>query len=388
MTSALAPLGPDFHRQTVAAVQQTLSERRLEGALFLMPANVQYLCGWRFSVNERPIGLLVRQKGEPLLLVPDLERENAMAVPGVEVECYEEFPGETPPVLWMAERAGVRSLAIDQLDAVLLAPLQAMMNEVRLQDLAAPLRFIKTPAELALVREAARFADLCLTRLLSQAGTIIASGGTELDLLDDCTGFARAALVSKHGETFAGTKLGITASVHSGPRAALPHGATSRRRPQHGETLIAGIGASLGGYHAESGITLVIGDMSPEQHRIMQAMQACNDAAIANLTPGAECAEVNRAALDALRQAGLSDTIRHRIGHGMGLEGHEAPWLAPGDRTAVATGMVFSNEPGVYRPGRDGYRTINTMIVTETGVEIPSRFQADHPIETRVITLS
>ncbi|MEL6208449.1 MAG: M24 family metallopeptidase, partial [Pseudomonadota bacterium] len=96
---------------------------------------------------------------------------------------------------------------------------------------------------------------------------------------------------------------------------------------------------------------------------------------------------VNVAALAELRSAGLGDTIRHRIGHGMGLDGHEAPWLAPGDATPVAPGMVFSNEPGVYRPGRDGYRTINTMIVTETGVTIPTRIQADTPIDARVVAI-
>ena len=62
-------------------------------------------------------------------------------------------------------------------------------------------------------------------------------------------------------------------------------------------------------------------------------------------------------------------------------------WLAPGDDTPVAVGMVFSNEPGIYRPGIDGYRTINTMIVTETGVEVPSTFQARHPLDARVVAL-
>ena len=71
----------------------------------------------------------------------------------------------------------------------------------------------------------------------------------------------------------------------------------------------------------------------------------------------------------------------------MGLEGHEAPWLSPGDPTQIQTNMVFSNEPGVYRPDIDGYRTINTMIVTETGVDIPSRFQTDTPINARVIAI-
>lgn len=385
--SALAPLGPDFRLQAVHRLRHRLVEAGLEGALFLLPANVLYLCGWAFSVNERPVGLYVPVEGKPTLFVPELERENAEPVQHVSVKFYDEFPGEIPPVLWMIDEARPSSLAIDQLDAALLDAVRGKVKRLALKDLAAPLRFIKTAAELALTREAATFADLCLERLLAQAGTIISAGGSELDLYDDCVGFAKTALIEKHGAAFAGTKLGITASVHSSPRAALPHGATSHRKPQAGEPLIAGIGASLGGYHAESGVTLIVEDMSAEHRRVMLAMQACNDAAVNALMPGARCAEVNVAALDALRAADLGDAIRHRIGHGMGVEGHEAPWLAPGDNTLVEADMVFSNEPGVYRPGRDGYRTINTMLTTNNGVEIPSRFQTNHPIDARVVAL-
>src|SRR5690606_6581387 len=167
----------------------------------------------------------------------------------------------------------------------------------------------------------------------------------------------------------------------------LPHGATGNSKPQRGHTLISDVGCSLGGYHAESGITYDVGEMSAEQRRIMEALEACDAAGVPVLKPGAQCQDVNVAALAALKDAGLGDPIRHRIGHGMGVEGHEAPWLAPGDTTIIAPGMVFSNEPGVYRPGIDGYRTINTMIVHADGVEIPSRFQADHPIDTRIISL-
>jgi len=383
----LAPLGQDFRSAAVHALRKRLVEAKLDGALLLSPANVLYLSGWSFSVNERPIGLYVPVDGTPVLFIPELERENAEPVRDVIVSTYEEFPGETPPVLWMIAQTRVKRLAVDLLDGRLVKPLGDSLEVLSLNDMVAPLRFVKTPHELALTREAAQFADLCLERLLAQAGTIISAGGSEIDLLEDSVGFAKAALISKHGRIFAGTKLGITASVHSGPRAALPHGATSSRKPLRGETLISGIGASLGGYHAESGVTLVVGDMSAEQRRVMQAMAACNDAAVAALVPGASCHSVNVAALDQLRAAGLGDAIRHRIGHGMGIEGHEAPWLAPGDSTSIAANMVFSNEPGVYRPGTDGYRTINTMIVTEGGVEIPSRFLADHPIDTRVIAL-
>jgi len=151
--------------------------------------------------------------------------------------------------------------------------------------------------------------------------------------------------------------------------------------------VIAGIGCSLGGYHAESGVTLVCGGISVEQRRVMQAMDDANHATVDALGSGLSCAAVNEAALAPIRAAGLGDSIRHRIGHGMGVEGHEAPWLAPGDATLAAAGMVLSCEPGVYRPGIDGWRTIETLIVGDGTVEIASRFQSAHSIDARVLSI-
>ncbi|QXT41330.1 Xaa-Pro peptidase family protein [Gymnodinialimonas ceratoperidinii] len=359
----------------------------LDGLLLLRAPNLAYATGLFLSANERPMGVWVPVEGDPILMLPALERENAEGTGIRDLRFYDEFPGEVPAVLWMLDQIGRKSIAIDLLDAALLDAAREKLARLDLTDHAMPVRAVKEPEEIALTVEAASFADLFLSRLHAAAGDIISQGGTEADLMADAMAHARGALFAKHKEAFAGTPMGITASVHSGPRAALPHGAVLERVPQAGETLIAGIGGSLGGYHAESGVTLIVGEISPEQRRIMAAMEACNDAGVAALAARTTCTQANDAALDALRDAGLGDTIRHRIGHGMGLEGHEAPWLAPGDDTRIETHMIFSNEPGVYRPGIDGYRTINTMVVTADGVDIPSRFQATTPIDARVIAI-
>jgi Xaa-Pro aminopeptidase len=359
----------------------------LDGLLLLRAPNLAYATGLFLSANERPMGVWVPVTGDPILMLPALEKENAEGTGLSDIRLYEEFPGEEPAVLWMLDQIGRKSIAIDALDAALLDAARDRLVALDLTDFGMRERAIKQPEEIALMVEAAGFADLFLTRLHSAAGDIIRQGGTEADLMADAMSYARGALMDKHKVAFSGAPLGITASVHSGPRAALPHGAVLERVPQAGETLIAGIGASLGGYHAESGVTLIIGEISAEQRRIMDAMEACNDAAVAACAARTTCMHANEVALGVLRSAGLGDAIRHRIGHGMGLEGHEAPWLAPGDATAIQANMIFSNEPGVYRPDRDGYRTINTMIVTPTGVEIPSRFQADTPVDARIITI-
>lgn len=381
----LTPLPPAFFDDVRRRLRARAGENDLDGLLLLGPGNVRYATGWHVSVNERPLGLWLPVVGNPVLLVPGLERENAESVPGVDVRCYEEFPGETPPVLWMLAEVRARRLAVDRLDAALLDPARAAVDRLELVDHVAPERAVKSAPELALIREAAHFADLVLGRLLAVGGDIVAQGGTEADLLADCTGYADALLKATHGDAFACTKMGITASVHSGPRAALPHGAVLRRRPLPGEPVVAGIGCSLGGYHAESGVTLVLGDISPDQMGVMEAMEACGSATREALSRKAPCSEVNDVALGVLRDAGLGDAIRHRIGHGMGVEGHEAPWLAPGDDTPAAPGMVFSCEPGVYRPGVDGWRTIDTLIVDDGEVEVASRFQSSHPLDSRVL---
>lgn len=384
---SLRPLDMAFFARARDRLRRRAQQAGLDGLLLLRAPNLTYATGLFLSANERPMGVWLPVEGDPILLLPELERENAEGTGLGDLRFYDEFPGETPAVLWMLDQIGHKAIAIDALDAALLDAARDRLMRLDLTDLAMRERALKQPEEIALTQEAASFADLFLTRLHTAAGDIISQGGTEADLMADAMSHARGALMAKHKATFAGTPMGITASVHSGPRAALPHGAVLERVPQAGETLIAGIGASLGGYHAESGVTLIIGDISDEQRRIMTAMQACNDAAVASCGARTTCAEANDAALDALRSAGLGGAIRHRIGHGMGLEGHEAPWLAPGDDTPIETNMIFSNEPGVYRPNLDGYRTINTMIVTETGVDIPSRFQADTPIDARTISL-
>jgi Xaa-Pro dipeptidase len=387
MIGGVRPLDSVFFERARDRLRARAQSVGLDGLLLLRAPNLAYVTGLFLSANERPMGVWLPVDGDPILMLPGLERENAEGTGLSDLRFYEEFPGDVPAVLWMLDQIGRKSIAVDQLDAALLDAARGKLTRLELTDHAMAARMIKEPEEIALTIEAAGFADLFLRRLHTAAGDIIAQGGTEADLMADAMTHARGALFAKHKSAFAGTPMGITASVHSGPRAALPHGAVLERTPVGGETVIAGIGASLGGYHAESGVTLIVGEISSEQSRIMQAMQTCNDAGVNACAAGRTCVEANDAALSALRAAGLSDAIRHRIGHGMGLEGHEAPWLAPGDPTPIQPKMVFSNEPGVYRPGIDGYRTINTMIVTDGAVTVPSRFQTDTPIDARVIAI-
>ena len=382
-TANPAPLGETFYRRKVLQIQKEISAAELDGLLLLDMHNVVYASGFFHLPSERPIGFYVPVQGEPTLFVPLLEQENAADTWVADIHTYFEYPGEEHPLEWMTRETGATRLGIDSLSHELFERVNRTSTVPVVTSLVEKMRYVKEPEELVLIRRAAQFADFCLETVLRQAAGIVCSGGTELDILSACMTATKAKMDAELGEAFGKVKNGVTGTVHSGPRAALPHGKPMARTPNPGDVLIAGIGTSVGGYHAESGATFVLGEPSAEQLRCLRAAAACNDAAVTALRPGATCAEVNEAALKVLREAGLGDHIRHRIGHGMGVQGHEGPWLAPGDATRLEPGMVFSNEPGVYRPGIDGYRTIDTMLVTKTGAEVVSTFLKNHPPESR-----
>jgi Xaa-Pro dipeptidase len=380
-----APIAEPEFRARVAAVQHALEARGLDGLLCLEPLDVVYLSGFFHATNERPVGCFVPLHGEPSLLVPLLESEHASEGWISRVETYREFPGRRHPVAWMVERCGAARLGVDALDVRLARALAEAGRTLTPCEVVERLRWRKSPAELALARAAARYADRCLEHVSARAGAIVAAGGSERDILAAALRATEEELRAALGDAFDGSPTRVVGTVHSGPRAALPHGHTSARRPQRGDVLIAGIGVAVGGYHAESGATFTFGPPTEDQRRCLAAAAACDQAARDACRPGATGEAVDAAAADVIRAAGLEASIRHRIGHGMGLGGHESPYLAPGGTEAIEAGMVFSNEPGIYRPGVDGYRTINTLIVHADGVEVASRFQATHPVEARVL---
>lgn len=380
----MMPLGENFYRGRISAIQAAVAGANADGILLLNAPDIVYAAGFVHSPSERPIGLYIPVTGNPILFIPLLEQENAAQTFITDIRIYFEFPGETDAINWMIDTCDAKKLLVESYGS---AWWRLDTHKATPTEIVNRLRWVKQPEELACIRQAARYADLCLENVRDLAPAIISNGGTEIDILEASLGATIKAMRNDLGGIYARRLLNVVGTVHSGPRGALPHCETSARIPQHGNTLIAGIGASVGGYHAESGATFIIGAASAEQMRILDACVNCDDAGRNALKIGATCESVNTAALNVFHEANLSDAIRHRIGHGMGLQGHEAPWLAPGDQTQVAANMVFSSEPGIYRPGIDGYRTINSFIVTEQGVEVPSRFLAEHPPEKRILTI-
>ena len=378
-------LGADFYRTRVAQLQAAAGAAGLDGLLILNPADLMWASGFFHIPNERPIGLYLPAHGAPVLFVPFLEKENAEESWIQDIRWYLEYPGETPAEVWMMAQLPGARIGVDAASARSFGAMMAVKPGLTLDDTVSRLRFVKTAAEIELTHVAAAYADFGLGVARQAVADGLRSGITELDVVQVVQAETTARMKRELEDLVNFYRGAVALTAHAGPRGALPHGQPGPVAIKPGDTLIVGIGVKVGGYHAESGCTFVVGEPTADQRRCLEATWACDEAAVAALKPGVSCSAVNEAAWAVLRERGYGDFIRHRIGHGMGVEGHEAPWLSIGDATPVVAGMIFSNEPGIYRPGIDGYRIIDSMVVTATGAERLSQYLAEHGPDDRVI---
>ena len=380
-------LGEAHYRQRVGAIQARLDAAALDGVLLLDANNVMWACGFFHIPNERPLGVWIPASGEPVLFVPFLEKEQAEASWIADVRWYWEYPGEKPPELWMLREIAPPGVAVDGASYTLFGRMQTIKPRLDVTNLIAPMRYLKTEAEIALTELAAGYADFALEVARQFVTDGLRDGITEIELVRLVQSATTSKMQAELSDLINFYRGAVALTAHAGSRGALPHGQPLPQAIRPGDTLIVGVGAKVGGYHAESGCTFVVGEPTDDQRRCLEATWACDVAAVDALRPGATCASVNDAALAVLRERGFGDAIRHRIGHGMGIQGHEAPWLSDGDRVELAPTMVFSNEPGIYRPGIDGYRIIDTMVVTNAGGRRLSRYLSAHGPDDRVIAV-
>ncbi len=158
--------------------------------------------------------------------------------------------------------------------------------------------------------------------------------------------------------------------VASGPRGALPHGLAGERRLEAGELVTIDFGGRVAGYHADETVTVALGTPPEELRKIYATVLEAHDLAIAAIRPGMALAEIDRLARDYIDAAGYGDYFGHGLGHGIGLEVHEAPTVSSRSKAIAEPGIVVTIEPGIYLPGLGGVRIEDMILVTEDGARI------------------
>lgn len=376
-TSPHDRLEPDWYRRKIAQVQQKMKERKLNAMVLLDATNIIYTTGYFHLSTERPVAALIPESGDPVLFIPELEVDQVQLWWVKDYESYFDFPGPVNRVRWIFERVAKRGLANGRIGVE--EPRPGRMHQIKLGvpkadivdagDLIEELRWVKDDDELRIMRRAMYFADFNV-----QAGRdfVQRNGSVTEDQILKASADAVADKMSKELNDVVG--VGIDAPfgglVPFGKRSAIPHAVPSKDRLKSGDALIMSFGAQVGGYNVECERSFCVGKPTDYAKRLFDAMLAAHDVAAENMKEGAVAEEVDKKSLDQIRKAGFEKFLRHRAGHGIGLESHEAPWIAEGDKTVLEEGMTFSCEPGVYDPAWGGFRHSDTVVVRKDKGEI------------------
>ena len=381
-----APPGPDrlpaeWYQSKIKQVQAQMAERKLNALLLLNAHNVVYTTGYFHLPTERPLAVLIPASGEPIMFVPGLESDQVKLWWVKNVEVYFDYPGPVNRVRWIFERfaalgMGGGTIGIEECTPSRRAQMQLGAPKAKLVDagdLIEEMRWVKDAAEIAVMRRATYFADYTV-----QAGRayIEANGSVTENQILKATADAVADKMSKELTSTVG--IGIDPPygglVPFGQRSAFPHAVPSPDKLKKGDALILSYGAMVGGYNVECERSFCVGPPSDHAKRLFDAMLAAHDTGAANMKEGMVAEDVDKMSLEQIRQAGFGKFLKHRTGHGIGLEGHEGPWIAEGDKTVLKVGMTFSCEPGVYDPAWGGFRHSDSVIVGKTSGEIMNHY--------------
>jgi Xaa-Pro aminopeptidase len=325
-----------------------------EPLLITNPVNVLYLTG----LDSSNAALLVEP--DRVRLFTDFRYiEEAQAVEGVE-------PVQTKRSLiaWLAENlAGTFGFEANILPWSFAEQLRGGGLElVARQGLVEQLRALKDEGELDSFRRACAITDRMFERLVAEVKFV---GRPERDVAWEITRLYHEE--GAHGEAF-------EAIVGSGPTGARPHARAGDRVIGSGELVVIDTGANVDGYYSDYTRTLATGELDGEMREAYDTVLAAQQAGLDAIRAGASGLDVDAAARDVIEGSAFAGTFGHGLGHGLGLDVHEAPRLSTESSDTLAAGNLVTVEPGVYLSGRFGIRIEDDVIVTDSGIENPVRF--------------
>jgi Xaa-Pro dipeptidase len=335
-------------------------------AILIEPgANMTYFTGIEWARSERLFAFILPQSGKPIVIAPAFEQQRAEDQVGGRFDIRVWQENESPEALvagvlkdWgvTSGKLGVdgsaRTFVFNELGlaapTVHLATAEAITNACR---------GVKSAHEIEIMR----FANQTTLEAYRAVFKTLKVGMTQAELAQNVSAEMR--------------KLGYQggALVLFGESSAYPHGLPKPRTLQENQVVLVDGGLSVHGYQSDMTRTVVFGTPSDEAHKVFEIVHEAQRRAVEFAGPGKKCGDVDAAARQVITDAGYGPdyrTFTHRLGHGIGLEGHEWPYLVRGSQIVLQAGMTFSDEPGIYQYGKFGIRLEDILAITETGAEM------------------
>ena len=368
MTAGVVPISDDERRARVEKARRLMRDNGIDAVLLEGGSSLYYFTGVSWSLSERPFLAVLPAKGEPGWVCPGFEEARArelVKAPNADVRVWQEDESPFSQVAGILQDRGITTgkLGVEErLRFFIFDGVRQAAPGVELASavpVTAGCRMIKSPAELAIMKRAN---EITLTAYKAALSTLH-EGMTAQDL--------RRNIFAAY------SALGIpqaAALVLFGKYTAFPHGTTNPQTLREGDMVLVDDGCSLEGYQSDVTRTVVFGKPTPHQREVWNLEHRAQAAAAAAVKPGVACEAIDAAARKVITDAGYGPGYKvpglpHRTGHGIGLDGHEWTYLVKGNRTPLAAGMCFSDEPMITNYAEFGVRLEDCFHVTGNGAE-------------------
>ena len=343
------------HLERQARLRRRLIEAGAAAAVVPPSGDLVYLTGLHMHLSERLALLLVPVDGDPVMVLPAFEASRVPA--GLHVAAWQEDEAPLPLVLAQLP-AGPATIALGERVAASellgIAEQRPDLTLVALERVTGGVRAVKQAPEIEALRAAAAATDRAYAALLREP----------------LAGSSERAVAARLAAAMRAEGLDDTFTiVASGANAAFPHHVSGERVIEHGDGVLFDFGGRWQGYLSDITRTVAVGAASARLREVHAAVLAANEAGKAALAPGVRLGDVDAAARGSLAEVGLEHAFTHRLGHGLGLEIHEPPYLRGDNDQLAEVGHVVTIEPGVYLPGELGVRIEDDVLVTEGGCE-------------------
>jgi len=355
------------YQQRLNRLQNSVQQAGLDAFVVRTDTNVIYLTGVDFHSMERPVLMVVLAQGDPTLIVPRMEQEQLSTSPTVEdVIVYWELdakPGRgwreaLYETLGSSIRIGIEPFVESEMTVVLAD------YECQVSHLVENLRVVKSPAEVALTRRIAHYWTDMMNAILARAKAGVTLG----ELMSVASNMTEKVISAEPDANWANTRA--IQLYQCAPMSGSPHYFSYRADEvlPNGPSVINVVG-SVCHYSAENERTILTGDYTQQHAELFDLVLQGQQMALDLIKPGVPCAEVDCAVQAFFEQEGVTQYLRHRVGHGFGMQPHERPFTSEGSDEVYQPNMIISVEPGLYVDGVGGFRHSDTVLITEDGIE-------------------